>query len=382
MAMKFGKKNEVKLNPLAYNLAIIGESGIGKTTVIKEYCEKLAGEDGYMFLEIGKEDGADAITGINYLNCPEWDMEYDEDSNSIGFNTFVEDVVDNRSTDWKDLKVVIVDTYDELFAIAEPEVIAMHNKENPNKRVKSIKAAFGGFQAGEEKAIEIVLDRLWALKKVGVSFVVIGHTKTRNVTDPVTGEDYMQLTTNMSQKYFNAIKTKVHFLGVAAIDREIVKEKTGKKNVVTGQDIKKGIVKGETRKITFRDDNFVIDSKSRFSNIVESIPLDADALIKAISDAIANEQNKSGVSASDAAMKQAEDEQKRLERIAQREEESRNQKELESVLNEIVDFFNANKTDLEVIKPILAKCKELGYANPKEITSIDDANVILAMTLK
>lgn len=39
----------------------------------------------------------------------------------------------------------------------------------------------------------------------------------------------MQLTTNMSQKYFNAIKTKVHFLGVAAIDRKIVKEKTGKK---------------------------------------------------------------------------------------------------------------------------------------------------------
>ena len=83
MAMKFGKKNEVKINPLAYNLALIGESGIGKTTVIKQYVEKLAGDDGYMFLEVGKEDGADAINGINYLNCPEWDMDYDEDSTSI-----------------------------------------------------------------------------------------------------------------------------------------------------------------------------------------------------------------------------------------------------------------------------------------------------------
>ena len=27
---------------------------------------------------------------------------------------------------------------------------------------------------------------------------------------------------------FNAIKTKLHFLGVASIDREIVQEKTGK----------------------------------------------------------------------------------------------------------------------------------------------------------
>ena len=58
MAMKFGKKNEIKVNPLAYNLALIGESGIGKSTVIKEYCEKLA-PDQYMFLEIGKEDGGD-----------------------------------------------------------------------------------------------------------------------------------------------------------------------------------------------------------------------------------------------------------------------------------------------------------------------------------
>jgi hypothetical protein len=380
--MKFGKKNEIKINPLAYNFALIGESGIGKTTTIKKYVEKLAGENGYMFLEIGKEDGADAITGINYLTCPEWDAEYDEETNTMGFNTFVEDVVANRATDWSELKVVVVDTCDELFNIAEPEVINMHNRENPNKRVKSIKAAFGGFQGGEDKTIEIVLDRLWALKKVGVSFVVIGHTKSRNVTDPVTGEDYMQLTTNMPQRYFNAIKTKVHFLGVAAIDREIVKQKTGKKNVVTGEVIQKGVVKGETRKITFRDDNFVIDSKSRFCDIVESIPLDADELIKAITDAIKNEQNKSGVSIADVKKKQEEEEMKRLEKIAQKENENRAKKELEEVVSQITAFFTANKTNLDKIKPIVMKMREFGYSSPSEIASIEVAKTILAMTLK
>ena len=374
--MKFGKKNEVRINPLAYNLALIGESGIGKTTVIKQYAEKLAGDEGYVFLEIGKEDGADAIHGINYLNCPEWDMDYDEDSNSIGFSTFVDDVVENRATDWKDLKVVVVDTYDELFAIAEPEVIAMHNKENPTKRVKSIKAAFGGFQAGEEKAIEIVLDRLWALKKVGVSFIVIGHTKTRNVTDPITGEDYMQLTTNMSQKYFNAIKTKVHFLGVASIDREIIKEKTGKKNVVTGQEIKKGVIKGETRKITFRDDNFVIDSKSRFANIVESIPLDADALIKAITDAIAAEQKASGIPLEVAKANQDAEEQERITKMKDKAEEVQ---ELSDIIKKISAYLTANRSDIEKIRPLVAKSKELGYQNPLEITSVPHALEILNM---
>lgn len=376
MEMKYGKKNEIKVNPLAYNLALIGESGIGKTTVIKEYCEKLA-PDAYIFLEIGKEDGADAINGINYLNCPEWDMDYDEDTNSIGFNTFVEDVIDNRSTDWKDLKVVVVDTCDELFAIAEPEVISMHNKDNPNKRVKSIKAAFGGFQAGEDKAIEIVLDRLWALKKVGVSFIVIGHTKTRNVTDPITGEDYMQLTTNMTQKYFNAIKTKVHFLGVAAIDREIIKEKTGKKNIVTGQDIKKGVVKGETRKITFRDDNFVIDSKSRFSDIVESIPLDSDALIKAITDAIENELKKSGKTMEESRIEQEKKEKEKLKHIAEAEAKAKAEKNLNKIKSEIVAFFTANKTNMDVIKPVLELCREAGFNNPNEIDDLEIANKIL-----
>lgn len=377
--MKFGRKNEIKINPLAYNFMLIGESGIGKTTIIKEYCEKLAGPEGYMFLETGREDGQDAINGINYITCDEWEGDYDETLNTMGFATFIDDVVENKASDWPDLKVVVVDTLDELFSIAEPEVIRMHNKENPNKRVKSIKAAFGGFMAGEDKAIEIIEDKLWSLKKVGVSFVIIGHTKNRNNTDPITGEEYMQLTTNMSQRYFNALKTKVHFLGVASIDREIVKEKTGKKNVVTGQIETKGVVKGETRRITFRDDNYVVDSKSRFADIVPEIPFDSDALIQALTDAIKSEQSKSGVSFDAAKKKQAKQEKELEKRVAEHEEKAKSQAAVDVVVAQIVDFFTKNKSDIAKIKPILAECKELGYSNPKEISNIEDANKILAL---
>ena len=34
MEMKYGKKNEIKVNPLAYNLALIGESGIGNAPAV------------------------------------------------------------------------------------------------------------------------------------------------------------------------------------------------------------------------------------------------------------------------------------------------------------------------------------------------------------
>lgn len=380
--MKFGKKNEIQINPLKYNLALIGESGVGKSTIIKEYCEKLAGEDGYIFLELGKEDGQSAINGLNYVTCPDWDSEYNEDDNTIGFNTFIEDVVENKSTDWKDLKVVVIDTLDELCTISEQEVIRMHNKENPQKRAKSINSCFGGFGSGLDKTIEIMLNALWSLKTVGVSFIIIGHTKSRTLQDPVTGEEYTQLTSNMTQKYFNAIKTKVHFLGVAAVDREIVKERTGKKNIVTGKDIQKSVIKDESRWITFRDNNYTIDSKSRFADIIDRIPLNADALIKALTDAIKAEASKSGTDIKTLEKSQAKADQAKAKQVAEAEKAHKSQKELDIAIGEIVDFFTNNKTNLEVIKPILSKCKEMGYSNPKEISNLEDAKIILAMTLK
>ena len=374
--MKYGCKNKLKVNPLAYNLMLIGESGIGKTTVIKEYCDRLA-PDKYIFLECGKEDGADAIDGINYINCPEWDMDYDKNTNSVGFATFIDDVVENRTTEWSDLKVVVVDTYDELFAIAEPEVIRMHNRQNPDKRVDSIKAAFGGFQGGEDKTLEIVLDKLWELKHMGICFILIGHTKTRNMTDPVTGQEYLQLTTNLPQKYFNGIKTKVHILGVASIDREIVKEKTGKKDFVT----KKDIVTNQTRKITFRDDNYVIDSKSRFADIVPEIPLNADALVNAITNAITAEMNKSNTNKSFDEIKKEQEaaEAENLLKLAEKEKINKENKEIEGLKSKIVEYIAENKTNMAVVKPILEKCNEYGYKNPMQIADLETMKVIAAM---
>lgn len=380
--MKHGRKTKIQLNPLAYNLALIGEGGIGKTTIIKEYCEKLAGEDGYLFLEIGKEDGGDCINGLNHINCPDWDSDFRliGDNEFAGFRTVIDDIVENRSADYPELKVVVIDTYDELFSIAEPEVIAMHNRTYPSeKAVKSIKAAFGGFQAGEDKAIEIVLDALWDLKSVGVSFIVIGHTKNKNVTDPVTGEDYLQLTTNLPTKYFNAIKTKVHFMGTAFIDRRIAREKTGKKDLKTQRDITKGVVKEQTRKISFRDNNFVIDSKSRFADITdENIDFTVDALIGAIQDAILKEHAKGGKSVEQSKAEQEKEEAEKLKLVAEQEKARKAEAELLSVVSEIKDLFKENKNNMEVLKPAVNKMRELGYGNPNDIDDISNAKLILA----
>ena len=376
---KFGQKNHVKLDPLAYNICLLGESKVGKTTLIKEVCEKLAGSDGYMFLECGQERGADAIEGINYINCPEWQMDYDEFTNSAGFEDVCDDIIDNKTTDYADLKVVIVDTYDQLINLAEDESKRLWNRDNPDKRTNSINAAWGGFGKGEKKAIELMFDKIAELRNVGVSTIIIGHIKTKDISDPVSGETYQILTSDQQQNYFNALKKNLHFLGLAYIDRQIIKEKTGKKNIVTNKEEQVNKVKGESRKIKFRDDNFCVDSGSRFAEIIDEIDLDADQFITALTDAIKAEQSKSGKTLEQSKKEQEAEEAERLKEIAKAEQDKKENKKLEEVVSKITDYIKANKSDMDKIKPIIAKAKELGYENPTMIDKIEDAKKVLAL---
>lgn len=376
---KYGQKNHVKLDPLAYNICLLGESKVGKTTLIKEVCEKLAGSDGYMFLECGQERGADAIEGISYINCPEWQMDYDELTNSAGFEDVCDDIIDNKTTDYADLKVVIIDTYDQLINLAEDESKRLWNRDNPDKRTNSINAAWGGFGKGEKKAIELMFNKIAELRSVGVSTIIIGHIKTKDISDPVSGETYQILTSDQQQNYFNALKKNLHFLGLAYIDRQIIKEKTGKKNIVTNKEEQVNKVKGESRKIKFRDDNFCVDSGSRFAEIIDEIDLDADQFITALTDAIKAEQSKSGKTLEQSKAEQEAEEAERLKEIAKAEQDKKENKKLEDVVAKITDYIKANKSNMDKIKPIIAKAKELGYENPTMIDKIEDAKEVLAL---
>ena len=382
--MAFGRKNHVKLDILAYNAMLLGESKCGKTTLIKEVCEKVAGEDGYLFIETGSERGADGIQNINYINCPKWNMDYDEFSNSAGFADVCEDIIENKTTDYPNLKVVVWDTYDHLIDIAEEESIRLWNKEcratgHPEKASKTINGAWGGFGKGEKKAISLMLDMMARLRMVGVSTIVIGHVKTKDVADVVTGETYQILTSDQQQNYFNAIKKNLHFLGLAYIDRTIAKEKTGKKNIVTKKDEVVGKIKDETRKIKFRDDSYAVDSGSRFADIVSEINLDADEYIEALTNAILAEQKKSGVSLDKVKKEQAKERKAEEKRIAEAEKAKKSEKATGEVVSEILEYLKANKSDMDIVKPIMAATRELGYENPSKIDNMKDAKAILEL---
>lgn len=366
---KFGKKNEIKIDPLKYNICLLGEPKIGKTTVIKETLETLAGEDGYMFLEMAGEAGADAIQGIVYEDCDEWG-DVDE---------IIEDIIDNKTTDYPDLKAIVIDTYDGWIKLAQEEAIRLWNKDHPDKRADTIDASWNGFQKGQAKAFELMFDIIKKLRAVGVATIIIGHVKNRELTDVATGTTYQTLTSDVEKVYFSLLKKKMHFLALAYFDRTIVTEKTGKKNIVTKKEETKNKLTGETRKIKFRDDNMAVDSGSRFADIVEEIDFSSSDLIKAMEDAIRAEASKGTKSVEQLEAEQKKSEEKRLSEIAAAEESKKHEKELKAVIDEINTFVKENKKNMDLIKPILAKCKEAGVSKPSDITDIKIAKEIVEL---
>jgi len=364
LARKFGKKNEVKIDPLAYNICLLGEPKIGKTTVIKEMLDKLVGEDGYMFLEMAGEAGADAISGIVYEDVDDWsDLE-----------DIIEDIEYNKNTDYESLKAIVADTYDGWIKLAEKEAIRLWNKEHPDKRADSIDSAWNGFQKGQAKAFELMFDILVRLGKVGVKMVIIGHVKNRELTDIATGTTYQTLTSDVEKIYFNLLKKKMHFIGLAYYDRTIITEKTGKKNIVTKKEETRNKVTEESRKIKFRDDNMALDSGSRFADIVEEIPLDAEFLINALQDAIKAEHNKqSGAKPIEEVRKiQEEEKEKVIEENAMKKKAEIDQKNEDELKKSLVEKFKslmtAVRSDTDKVKKITTKMKELELS-AKELDS-------------
>lgn len=285
---KFGKRSTISENLNDFTICLLGEAGIGKTSTIAEACEKEFGADGYMILDMGKEQGMEALEGYTYETCEDWKK----------FDEVTKDIIKNKTTDYPDLKVLVIDTLDQFVEIMTPYVINLWNKENLGKKnfepAKTMNAAWSGFGKADDKLVELALNRVWELKKVGVNTWFTGHVKMRNKVDPLTQEEYSVLSTDISQRIFEGFKTKFHVIGIACIDRTIDVESTGRKNIVTKKEVTVSKVKEEKRKIVFRDDNYSIDSKSRLSAIEPEIALDADELLRALKDAIKNSKKKAG----------------------------------------------------------------------------------------
>lgn len=285
--MAFGKRSVVSDNINDFSVMLVGESGIGKSTVMSRMCEKLFGPYGYLLLNTGDEDGVAAIDGVTYEDVPTYKK----------FVEVANDIIKNKEAEYPELKVVIVDTLDQLIDVTEKAAIDNWNRSHAGQKnftpAKTTNAIEGGFGASYGVVFNMIYDKVRALDKVGVKTFYICHSKNKEIIDPLTGTSYTTLSSNMAQRYFNDFKSKVAVVGVACIDRTIQSVGTGRKDIMTKKEIEVKRIQDEVRQIVFRDDSYSVDAKSRFSGIVDRIPLDADEFIKALKDAIASSKTTS-----------------------------------------------------------------------------------------
>jgi hypothetical protein len=277
MARKFGTINKMSEKFEDYSYIINGVGGIGKTTLVYEIGKIITGSDeGTFIITCGGENKPKHIPGAFGDVAPDFKT----------FVAIVKELCDNKA-EYPDTKFVAIDSLDEFARICENFVVAEWNATcDINERAKSIAQAYKGYQKGENRACDLMIQQVMKLQNAGYSILEIGHTKTKLKEDVLTKVQFEQLTCNLDNKYYNALKDKVNLVGMCYWEN-VVENIEEKKNAFTKKMDKVGELTDRKRVMVFADDDNAIDTKTHFEHIVHKIDLSAEGFIKAVEEAIA-----------------------------------------------------------------------------------------------
>lgn len=281
MARKFGKINKMSEKFEDYSYIINGVGGIGKTTLVYEIGKLITGSDeGTFIITCGGENKPKHIPGAFGDVAPDFKT----------FKEIVKELCDNKK-EYPNTKFIAIDSLDEYARIVENAVVAEWNSQcDISERAKSIAQAYKGYQKGENRACDLMIQQVVKLQDAGYSIIEIGHTKTKMKEDVITKVQFEQLTCNLDNKYYNALKDKVNLVAMCYWEN-IVENIEEKKNAFTKKMDKVGELTDRKRVMVFADDDNAIDTKTHFEYITHKIDLSAEGFIKAVEEAIAIKLN-------------------------------------------------------------------------------------------
>jgi len=273
---KFGKIYKMSEKFEDYSYIINGVGGIGKTTLVYEIGKLITGSnEGTFIITCGGENKPKHIPDAFGDVAPDFKT----------FVAIVKELCSNKEA-YPDTKFVAIDSLDEFARITEAYVIAEWNAScDINDKAKSISKAYKGFQKGESRACDLMIQQVIKLQEAGYSLLEIGHTKTKSKTDVITQVQFEQLTCNLDNKYYNALKDKVNLVAMCYF-QHIIENIEEKKNAFTKKMDKVGELVDRKRIMVFADDDNAIDCKSHFEYITHQIDFSAEGFVKAVEEAI------------------------------------------------------------------------------------------------
>lgn len=213
--MSFIKPTVKTIKPDIKNVSIYIRSvkKFGKSTLFRDVIMEKYGDPTYGCLaEIGMERGDELLDNLNTLHL-------DTYKDLVEFQKWL---IEGKGTEHH-IEIVGFDVADELVPLFDKETIRQHNIENPQKMVKSVKAAMGGYTAGEQYSATLMKNYFDKIRKAGIQVWVLGHSKYKNIKDKanVDNEGYMQLTSNLSAAYEAALGDIFDVVVTGMIDRNI-----------------------------------------------------------------------------------------------------------------------------------------------------------------
>ena len=274
---KFGRTYQMSKNFEDYSYIINGVGGIGKTTLVYEIGKLVTGSnEGTFIITCGGENKPKHIHDAFGDVAPDFKT----------FVAIVKELCTNKEA-YPNTKFVAIDSLDEYARITENYVVAEWNAScDINDRAKSIAQAYKGFQKGENRACDLMIQQVMKLQDAGYSILEIGHTKTKSKSDVITQVQFEQLTCNLDNKYYNALKDKVNLVAMCYFEH-VIDNVEEKKNAFTKKMDKVGELVDRKRVMVFADDDNAIDCKSHFEYIAHKIDFDAKGFVEAVEEAIA-----------------------------------------------------------------------------------------------
>lgn len=292
MARSIGVVNVLKTNFENYSYFINGVGGIGKTTLAYEIGKKITGSnEGTLIITCGEEPKPEHINGAFYEYAPTFDA----------FIRIAKELVKNKS-DFPYTKFIAIDSVDEFTRITQNYVIKEWNDQcDIKERAKTIKQAYKGYQAGEDRTRDLMIEYLFGkLESAGYKLLLIGHTKLKTKEDIFSGISYEQITCNLDNKYYNALKDKVNLVATC-YNEKTIENIEEKKNAFTKKMDKVGNLTSEKRVIVFRDDDMAIDTKSHFKYIVPKVEFGVDNFINAVTEALERQASEGNITSTSTA---------------------------------------------------------------------------------
>jgi hypothetical protein len=250
--MAFQKPTINVIKPDIKNLSIYLRSTkkFGKTTLFRDVVlEKYGDPSRGLLVGCGNEKGYKMLDNLNTTQVSTY-KELVE----------LKDWLIKEKGKEHNIEIIAFDTGDELTLIADKETIRRSNIENPNKTTKSIKAAFGGYTAGEKySANEVIKPYMTELTEAGFGVWCIAHTKFKTIKEKggLDEDGYMQLSSNMAADYEAAFGDVFDVVLTGIVDRAF-EEKQGKDKV-------KKYTTDTVRKLYFRETP-LIDAGGRFAD--------------------------------------------------------------------------------------------------------------------